>query len=59
MLVLELKGGEHVSNVLRDGLDITIAGDNDFYSQRAKVFSKTHFYFLQLILTLKSWASWA
>ncbi|KLO19480.1 phosphomevalonate kinase [Schizopora paradoxa] len=36
-LVLELKGREHVANVLRDGLDITIAGDNDFYSQRAKL----------------------
>ncbi|KAI0063609.1 Phosphomevalonate kinase [Artomyces pyxidatus] len=33
-LALEVKGAAELSQVLTHGLDITIAGDNDFYSQR-------------------------
>jgi hypothetical protein len=33
----ELKGAAAVKSVLSEGLDITIVGDNDFYSQRAQV----------------------
>lgn len=36
-LVLEIKGAAHLKTALADGLDVTIMGDNDFYSQRAKV----------------------
>ncbi|KAF9049746.1 phosphomevalonate kinase [Panaeolus papilionaceus] len=33
----EIKGLESITKSLKSGLDITIAGDNDFYSQRAKL----------------------
>jgi phosphomevalonate kinase len=36
-LVLELKGQAYVNDALSKGLDISIVGDNDFYSQRATV----------------------
>lgn len=36
-LVREIKGFEGVQESLVDGLDIVIAGHNDFYSQRASV----------------------
>ncbi|THH07989.1 hypothetical protein EW145_g3017 [Phellinidium pouzarii] len=36
-LVCEIKGATHITNSLENGLDITIAGANDFYSQRAKL----------------------
>ena len=36
-LVAEMKGRENLERALGDGLEITIAGGNDFYSQRAKV----------------------
>lgn len=34
---LEVKGSTGFKQSLAKGLDIVIAGDNDFYSQRAKV----------------------
>ncbi|KIJ39909.1 hypothetical protein M422DRAFT_257232 [Sphaerobolus stellatus SS14] len=34
-LVVEVKGASFLSSNLEQGLDITIVGDNDFYSQRA------------------------
>lgn len=37
LLATEMKGSSSVLGALAAGLDITIAGDNDFYSQRAKV----------------------
>ncbi|TDL24243.1 phosphomevalonate kinase [Rickenella mellea] len=36
-LALEMKGEAHFRHVLNDGLEIAIMGDNDFYSQRAKL----------------------
>ena len=36
-LVAEIRGSENLERALGDGLEITIAGGNDFYSQRAKV----------------------
>ncbi|EJD03369.1 Phosphomevalonate kinase [Fomitiporia mediterranea MF3/22] len=36
-LVAELKGLAHLKSVFEHGLDITIVGGNDFYSQRAKL----------------------
>ncbi|EJD03368.1 Phosphomevalonate kinase [Fomitiporia mediterranea MF3/22] len=33
----ELKGLNHVKNAMAHGLEITIVGENDFYSQRAKL----------------------
>ncbi|KAG8826432.1 phosphomevalonate kinase [Serendipita sp. 401] len=36
-LIKEMKGGEHVRNALQNGLDVTILGDNDFYSQRSQL----------------------
>lgn len=36
-LAVEVKGAESVEKILKPGLDIAIAGDNDFYSQRAKL----------------------
>lgn len=36
-IVLEAKGPAHVQGVLANGLNVKILGDNDFYSQRAKV----------------------
>lgn len=36
-LVSEIKGFSHVKDALSNGLDVTIVGGNDFYSQRAKV----------------------
>ena len=35
-LIGELKGSAHLKKTLAQGLDITIVGGNDFYSQRAK-----------------------
>lgn len=35
-LALEIKGLAAIQKALANGLDITIIGDNDFYSQRAK-----------------------
>ncbi|KAL4263082.1 Phosphomevalonate kinase [Pleurotus pulmonarius] len=37
LLATEMKGSSSVLSALAAGLDITIAGDNDFYSQRAKL----------------------
>lgn len=39
-LAVEAKGSQSVKDTLKAGLDIAIAGDNDFYSQRAKVRSR-------------------
>lgn len=36
-LVSELRGAEALKDALEHGLDVVIAGGNDFYSQRAKV----------------------
>lgn len=36
-LVVELRGAAQIQEALKQGLDIAIVGDNDFYSQRAKV----------------------
>lgn len=36
-LVSEIKGFSHLKDALSNGLDVTIVGGNDFYSQRAKV----------------------
>jgi phosphomevalonate kinase len=36
-LACEMKGAAHVKSKLSDGLDISIVGGNDFYSQRAQV----------------------
>ena len=36
-LVLEIKGAADFKALLGTGLDITIAGDNDFYSQQEQV----------------------
>lgn len=36
-LAVEIKGLAAIQETLANGLDITIVGDNDFYSQRAKV----------------------
>ena len=36
-LACEVSGVAGIKAALTDGLDIAIAGDNDFYSQRAKV----------------------
>ncbi|KAG8834248.1 phosphomevalonate kinase [Serendipita sp. 399] len=36
-LVKEIKSAEHVKVAIRNGLEITILGDNDFYSQRAQL----------------------
>lgn len=36
-LASELKGEQHVKDALKAGAEIVILGDNDFYSQRAKV----------------------
>ena len=38
-LAVEIKGLAAVQKNLANGLDITIVGDNDFYSQRAKASS--------------------
>ena len=38
-LAVEIKGVAAIQKALANGLDITIVGDNDFYSQRAKVSS--------------------
>jgi hypothetical protein len=38
-LAVEIKGLAAIQKTLAKGLDITIVGDNDFYSQRAKVSS--------------------
>lgn len=35
--MVEKQGVGKVQEVLKSGLDITIVGDNDFYSQRAQV----------------------
>jgi phosphomevalonate kinase len=40
-LASEMKGAAHVKNKLASGIDVTILGDNDFYSQRAQVLSLT------------------
>jgi hypothetical protein len=37
LLALELKGASYLREQLKSGYDIVIAGDNDFYSQRAQV----------------------
>ncbi|KAG8970325.1 phosphomevalonate kinase [Tulasnella sp. 419] len=37
MLAAELKGLDAVWELIKPGVDITIAGDNDFYSQRAQL----------------------
>ncbi|KAF8629682.1 hypothetical protein AX17_005618 [Amanita inopinata Kibby_2008] len=37
LLAAEVKGITSIKNALSAGLDITIVGDNDFYSQRAKL----------------------
>ncbi|TEB38374.1 phosphomevalonate kinase [Coprinellus micaceus] len=37
VVAVESKGAESVKATLKSGLDIAIAGDNDFYSQRAKL----------------------
>jgi phosphomevalonate kinase len=36
-LAAELKGSQHVKDSLKSGIEIVIMGDNDFYSQRAKL----------------------
>ena len=36
-LAHEVTGAQSLQDTLAQGLDIAIAGDNDFYSQRAKV----------------------
>jgi len=36
-LAIEINGPSVVQDILSRGLDVTIAGDNDFYSQRAKL----------------------
>lgn len=36
-LAVELRGAAQIQEALTQGLDIAIVGDNDFYSQRAKV----------------------
>lgn len=36
-LATEIKGRASVKDALSQGLDIAIVGNNDFYSQRAKV----------------------
>lgn len=36
-LAVEIKGHALVKDALSQGLDIAIVGNNDFYSQRAKV----------------------
>ena len=36
-LAVELRGAAAVKEAVAHGLDITIVGDNDFYSQRAQV----------------------
>jgi len=36
-LAVEMNGAAIVREKLSQGVDITIVGDNDFYSQRAKV----------------------
>ncbi|KAJ7346631.1 phosphomevalonate kinase [Mycena albidolilacea] len=38
-LASEIKGAAHVKNKLASGIDVTILGDNDFYSQRAQLAS--------------------
>lgn len=38
-LAIEIKGLAAIQKTLANGLDVTIVGDNDFYSQRAKVSS--------------------
>lgn len=48
-LVSEIKGYKHLKEALSNGLDVTIAGGNDFYSQRAKVDSML-IYALRLFL---------
>ncbi|KAH9920041.1 ribosomal protein S5 domain 2-type protein [Fomitopsis serialis] len=40
-LALEARGAGALQNSLSYGLDITIAGDNDFYSQRAQLAAKS------------------
>lgn len=37
LLVLEMRGTSDLEAGLSMGLDVTIVGDNDFYSQRAQV----------------------
>lgn len=37
VLVGELQGLENLKSLLKTGIDISILGDNDFYSQRALV----------------------
>ncbi|KAF7321306.1 Phosphomevalonate kinase [Mycena kentingensis (nom. inval.)] len=36
-LVAEIKGPQHIKTALKSGLDISIVGGNDFYSQRAQL----------------------
>ena len=38
-LAVEIKGLAAIQKTLANGIDIIIVGDNDFYSQRAKVSS--------------------
>ncbi|KAJ7770232.1 ribosomal protein S5 domain 2-type protein [Mycena maculata] len=38
-LACEMKGAAHVGSKLSSGIDISIVGDNDFYSQRAQLAS--------------------
>jgi len=40
-LAVEIKGVDAIREALSQALDITIVGDNDFYSQRAKVSLRT------------------
>ncbi|KAJ6499288.1 phosphomevalonate kinase [Mycena sanguinolenta] len=39
-LACEMKGAAHVKSKLSSGIDVSIVGDNDFYSQRAQLASR-------------------
>jgi phosphomevalonate kinase len=43
-LAVEIKSPAAIQKTLTNGLDITIVGDNDFYSQRAKASSYFYLY---------------
>ena len=55
-LAVEIKGLSAIQMTLANGLDITIVGDNDFYSQRAKVSSYSFLHSLSSsVISLSHW----
>jgi hypothetical protein len=56
LLAWEMKCNERIGSIIKQGLDIVLVGDNDFYSQRQRV--SIHIQHFAVTHSRLSWRNW-